>query len=396
MLRLSHDTCKENFEQKKQLFINISQLVLLDKRTGIQRATRSLLLALLEIVPHNIKICPVYANTTQQGFFYANRFINILCGEDLFPTENFPVTYSCNDIFIGGMDFSPLVEMAQKDTLIQMHQCGVKIYFIVYDLIPCEYPQYCRDPIPHFFPQWIEYITQFDGALCCSHATAVSLSNWVNMHLSSPKDSFHIAWFHEGCDIENSAPTKGLPPEAPGTLEALEKRPTLLIVGTVEPRKGIHQLFSAIDILWKKGLDINLVVVGKQGWKTEKLEEIFMQHPERKKRLFRLEAISDEYLSCVYKKSTVVIMASEAEGFGLPIIEAARYEKPLILRDIPVFREIAGEHAFYFSGLSPESLAMAIEQWFMLYHEGKAPSTKGMPILTWKESAQMLLDKLPL
>ena len=115
-------THAKRISSKKQLFIDISQLVLLVKRTGIQRATRSLLLALLEIVPHNIKVCPVYANTTQQGFFYANRFMNILCGEDLFPTEDFPVTYSCNDIFIGGMDFSPLVEMAQKDTLMQMHQ----------------------------------------------------------------------------------------------------------------------------------------------------------------------------------------------------------------------------------------------------------------------------------
>ena len=59
-------------------------------------------------------------------------------------------------------------------------------------------------------------------------------------------------------------------------------------------------------------------------------------------------------------------MASEGEGFGLAIVEGARHGKPLILRDIPVFREIAGKHAFYFRGDTPEELAKALREWFSL------------------------------
>ena len=53
-----------------------------------------------------------------------------------------------------------------------------------------------------------------------------------------------------------------------------------------------------------------------------------------------LEGISDEYLDKVYAASTCLIAASEGEGFGLPLIEAAQHKLPIIARDIPVFREV--------------------------------------------------------
>ena len=46
-------------------------------------------------------------------------------------------------------------------------------------------------------------------------------------------------------------------------------------------------------------------------------------------------------------------MPSEGEGFGLPVAEAAWYGCPLLLRDIPVFRELADGHATFFTGLAP-------------------------------------------
>lgn len=87
-------------------------------------------------------------------------------------------------------------------------------------------------------------------------------------------------------------------------------------------------------------------------------------------------------------------MASEGEGFGLSIVEGARHNKPLILRDIPVFREIAGEHAFYFSGLEPSDLSTAIELWIELRGKGNIPVVDGIECLTWDQSAEMLLQCL--
>jgi hypothetical protein len=76
----------------------------------------------------------------------------------------------------------------------------------------------------------------------------------------------------------------------------------------------------------------------------------------------------------------------------LPLIEAAQYKLPIIARDLPVFREVAGDHAFYFSGLKAEALAVAINQWLALDKISGAPRSDTMPWLTWKQSTKNLLD----
>ena len=154
-----------------------------------------------------------------------------------------------------------------------------------------------------------------------------------------------------------------MPDDAESTLNLLSLRPSFLMVGTVEPRKGHTQALAAFEKLWEQGLDANLVIVGNQGWNMESLADRLRHHPEQGKRLFWLEGISDEYLEKIYAASTCLIAASEGEGFGLPLIEAAQHKLPIIARDIPVFREVAGEHAHYFNGLEPQVLADAIKHW---------------------------------
>ena len=166
------------------------------------------------------------------------------------------------------------------------------------------------------------------------------------------------------------------------------------MVSTIEPRKGHRQTLSAFEELWGKGLDINLVIVGKVGWYMDDFIKQLKTHRENDKHLFWLEGISDEYLNLVYEASSAVLMASEGEGFGLAIVEGARHKRPLILRDIPVFRELAGEHAFYFSGLEAKDLSTAIELWIESRDKDNLPVVDGIECLTWDQSAEMLLQRL--
>jgi hypothetical protein len=59
-----------------------------------------------------------------------------------------------------------------------------------------------------------------------------------------------------------------------------------------------------------------------------------------------------------------------------------------------VFREVAGEHAYYFTGLAPADLARALADWLALRKAGKAPASSGMPWLTWDQSARQVLDAI--
>ena len=93
-----------------------------------------------------------------------------------------------------------------------------------------------------------------------------------------------------------------------------------------------------------------------------------------------------------YENAAALIAASEGEGFGLPLIEAARAGVPLIARDLPVFHEVAGEHAFYFNGTTPDALSSALRRWMALFAEGSAPKPENLHWIGWKESARNLMD----
>jgi glycosyltransferase involved in cell wall biosynthesis len=163
------------------------------------------------------------------------------------------------------------------------------------------------------------------------------------------------------------------------------------MVGTVEPRKGHAQALAAFELLWARGVEVNLAIVGKQGWMMDKLCEKLRSHPEKDQRLFWLPGVSDEMLERLYQQCVCLLAASEGEGFGLPLIEAAQHHIPILARRLPVFEEVAGAHATYFEGLEPEALAAAIEAWLDAHRRGAAPASDTMPWLTWQGATGQLV-----
>jgi hypothetical protein len=170
------------------------------------------------------------------------------------------------------------------------------------------------------------------------------------------------------------------------------------MVGTVEPRKAHLQVLKAFEKLWEEGYDLNLVFVGKEGWSTkvfsvETFADYVENHPRRGRNLFWFKKVSDEFLEQIYKSSACLIQASYIEGFGLPIVEAAKRGVPLILRNIPVFREIAGRNAFYFEDSTSERIVSnAVKEWLELYEKGMHPRPDEIRIPTWEEAAEKVLD----
>lgn len=90
--------------------------------------------------------------------------------------------------------------------------------------------------------------------------------------------------------------------------------------------------------------------------------------------------MSDEYLEQIYGAAACLIVASIGEGFGLPLVGAAQYQYnvPIIARDIPIFREVAGEHAFYFDGMSAHDLSDVIDEWLVLENTAGVPNVTGL------------------
>lgn len=404
LLKQSSQAIALSFPNKvrmKQLFVDVSALVQTDLKTGIQRVTRSVLKELLENPPIGYKVEPVYARGDKQGYFYARNFTMkfLNCPDSVFLDE--PIDYSPGDIFLG-IDLNHGVILFQKNFLSQMRNLGVKIYFVVYDLLPVSFPQFFPEGTDAVHQSWLNTICEFEGALCISNSVAKELYTYYETKGHKIYRPFKISWFHLGADIENSLPTKGLPENAQDFIESLLSQKTFLMVGTVEPRKGHIQTILAFEKLWEKGFDINLVLVGKEGWEhlpdnlrrtIPTIAEKIKNHPYLNKRLFWLQGISDEYLEKIYASSVCIIMASEGEGFGLPLIEAAKHKTPIIARDIPVFREVAGDFAYYFeNSADPKVISDAIERWLELYAANTHPRSDNMPYQTYKQSTQRILD----
>jgi glycosyltransferase involved in cell wall biosynthesis len=376
----------------RQLLVDVSALVQSDLKTGIQRVVRSVLLAMLNDPPAGFRIEPVFSHGGGNAYRYARQFALGMTGTTDLTLEDAPVDLRPGDVFLG-LDLFTNGTSQNEALLRSMADRGVHIHFVVYDLLPMLRPDVFPFGTEQYFGDFLRTVHAVsDGVICISRAVADELAAWYKAHGLHRRLPLQLGWFHLGADIDASAPSTGMPPDAHVVLAALAARPSFLMVGTVEPRKGQAQALAAFELLWERGVDVNLVIVGKEGWMVEQLAARMANHPEKGKRMFWLAGISDEMLLKLYAGSSALLAASEGEGFGLPLIEAAQHGIPIVARSLPVFREVAGEHAYYFDGLAPADLAQAIEDWLALWRDGKAPASTGMPWLTWDRSARQVVD----
>lgn len=395
LLRAADSISSNSYKSSpKQLLVDISVLVEHDAKTGIQRVVRNILREWLTNPPKEYKVEPVYAEI-DKPYCYARKYTEGFLGQAIGPNCDDVVEFSAGDIFLGLDLLYPYLAAQHYSFYRRMKNHGVTVKFLVYDLLPILLPNYVVQGASEAHARWLKIVSQSDGAICISQSVASELQEWLTKEQVPTSRSFEIDWFHLGTDEEVSkTPLLGDLNTEVEAIKAFSKRPSFLSVGTIEPRKGHAQILSAFELLWAQGHDINLVLVGKQGWKVDQLIEKLRNHPELGSHLFWFSGVSDTYLSEIYKKCTCLIAASEGEGFGLPLIEAAHKGIPIIARSIPVFREVAGDHAYYFEGLTPNDLASAIECWLKLVTVDNGLSPKEMPWSTWKESAWQLLQAL--
>ena len=375
----------------RQIFIDISSLVGSDNQTGIHRLVRSFAACVSRMERYEgYRLSLVYASKYRIGYWHAFEYERRVLGREGLPERDQPIFSKAGDIFFE-LDWNMKLAALQRPFYERMVEAGVRVFFHVYDIIPLQLDDLFTPRSQKLFEDWLLEASRYTGVLCNSRAVAAEYGEW-RQKKGLPPD-FVIDWFHLGGDIENSHPSLGLPDDAEAVLEAMRTTTTILMVSALHSRKGYAQALEAFEQLWAAGREVTLVIVGKD-LRMDDMAQRLREHPEQGRRLFWLDNISDEYLDLVYQACSAVLFASRAEGFGLAVWEGARYGKPLILRDLPVFRELAGENAFYFRGNEPAALATALEHWLALHEAGKAPTSEGIPILSWRQSVLHALDAL--
>lgn len=377
----------------RQLLVDVGTLAQHDVDSETQRVVRAILSEWLLHPPPGYRVEPVYADPGLGRYRYARRFTCSFLGIPDDWAEDLPIDFFSEDHFVG-LDLQPQLVPQMHAALSAMAVSGVRIAFVVYDLLPLLLPQHFTNDSA-WFEKWLQAISRHEQLICISRAVADELRAYLDNHPPANGLMPDIGWFHLGADLESATTKAHQPGNDKDMLQGLvSSRPSFLMVGTIEPRKGHAFALDAFEQFWSEGGDATLVIAGKQGWAVDALCARLRKHPESGKRLIWLDHASDAQLQKLYSICSGLIAASEGEGFGLPLIEAARHDLPILARDIPVFREVAGEFATYFDGSSPDNLCHALKSWLMANRTGSVPRSGELRFLTWRESAAALLHSL--
>lgn len=346
--------------ERRRLIVDVSVISRQDAGTGIQRVVRNVWTELCSY-SRDWDIIPVSVGTNGKFFKLPSNFLARPETGDIDP--NFVFDARANDVFLG-LDFSPIRLLHARPTIARWKQLGVSIHLVVYDLLPVTKPAWFTRRGRQNYRKWFHFMQRYaDKALCISETVAVDLRarlkrrTWRNFwHRSRP---IGVDVIRLGTQFRLSA-GKALRPKELG---AHSGRSLILMVGTVEPRKGYDFALRVFDQLWSRSSVSPLVViVGKAGWKTRRLQTRLKAHPQVGASLLWLSGLEDGGLAWLYANSTVFFSASQAEGFGLPLVEAMSYNLPVVATDLPVFRELDRSNILFFEKNNIEEAAELLLQ----------------------------------
>jgi glycosyltransferase involved in cell wall biosynthesis len=175
-------------------------------------------------------------------------------------------------------------------------------------------------------------------------------------------------------------------------VEAPDRPPYVLCVGTLEPRKNLIGALRAFELVADDFPEHTLVLVGGHGWKGGPLERALAS---TRAKVERTGHVSDEELVRLYSGADCLLFPSFAEGFGFPIVEAMACGAPVIAGDRTSMPEVAGDAAVLVDPSDDEALASALasvlssaERRAELRDRGLARAAQ----FSWAECARLTVD----
>ncbi|MBZ4415249.1 glycosyltransferase [Myxococcus sp. RHST-1-4] len=127
-------------------------------------------------------------------------------------------------------------------------------------------------------------------------------------------------------------------------LAPLGGRPYLLHVGSAIPRKRLDVLFAVFAALRARHPELRLV---QQGGALSSAQRAQVEALGIGDALLRPPRQERPTLAGLYRRASAVLVTSEAEGFGLPVIEALACGAPVVASDLPVLREVGADTCAY-------------------------------------------------
>ncbi|MDC0710261.1 glycosyltransferase [Stigmatella sp. ncwal1] len=245
-----------------------------------------------------------------------------------------------------------------------------------------------RDPRPAWFREMARATLRgLERAALVFHSTQAVRSQLLAHGVTDPA---RLVWAPYGVSPEyHPGPDPSDASEA--LLAPLGGRPFLLHVGSAIPRKRLDVLFDVFAALRARHPDLRLVQQG--GALTPAQREQVAQRGIAGA-LLQPPKVDRATLAGMYRRAWAVLVPSEAEGFGLPVIEALACGAKVIASDLAVLREVGGEACTYCPVAQVEAWVETLDA--LLSGRQHAPSPEARRAragrFTWPQHAHTVLE----
>ena len=316
----------------------MTTLAVFDAGTGIQRVVREITHQLGHAHGLGARVEPVRTNGGVATL--AREFGRSLYGVPDASPLPLRASFRTGDVSVC-LDLNVHDRAALSRSLQTVRAGGGRAVVVIYDLLPVLTPQHFQEPVQRAFPLWLELIArEADGLLCISRTVADEV-------------------------LELARTQQPGPPQGPSARHRVV--PSRVRLQRGRGPRAVDRAAGAVDGRHGRAPQGPCRGAGRDG--------ASLAHGRRYRPADRgprrlayggaagtaagpprggppvawLSSAGDEQVSALYRRSAALLMASEGEGFGLPIVEAAHAGLPVIARDIPVFREICGDSAVFFT-----------------------------------------------
>lgn len=231
------------------------------------------------------------------------------------------------------------------------------------------------------------------SARACDRIMFVSedSAGWIGDALELPERRRAVV--HHGIDASRWACERG----AEG---ARLRGSYILSVSSVYRYKNYVRLIEAYAALASRRADVpDLVIIGddQDPDYSRRMEQARSATGEIAERIHLLGEVPYADVRAYYENADLFVFPSYLETFGHPLLEAMASGLPVVAADIPVFREIGGDAAFYADPHKTDALASAMEDALFVPTAREALYRRGLERVrhfTWERTAERLSDLL--
>ena len=265
---------------------------------------------------------------------------------------------------------------------------GGRVAVLVHDVIPLDHPEFTRPGTTGAFARKMRQVSAGADLVIFNSTDSQTRAarHFAGYGRVPPSVVAHLG-------VTSARPA---PQDLPAALDL--SQPWFVTIGTIEPRKNHAFLLDLWEKLAAEGpaAEIpNLFILGGRGWNNEAVFKRLDGAAVMESSVFELPGLSDGAVSALLQGATALLFPSHAEGFGLPLAEAAGLGVPAICSALPVFHEILGDYPVYLDVNDSYSWLETIRSMVKATGQGQDPlngprQARGLP--TWGEHFKTVLS----